>query len=189
MNFAQFIYRSRQFWHAIYDKPAPEDLAEVSQVLTPSQLALFQRMHPGEQAHSIRVYRRIVNERCEVAHEAKRALHVAALLHDVGKICQPLTILERVVIVLGKALFPDLVKRWGVEGEGEIEGSVLSIGWRRPFVVSEQHARWGAELLAEADASPLAVSLILNHQNLFPVKIVSKEDRLLYELQKADQRS
>jgi len=189
MSFAQVLYRFNQFRRAIRDKPASEDLEAVRRVLEPEQLALFQRLQPEEQAHSIRVFRRVWSRTDRTLNDENRALFVAALLHDVGKVRYPLRIWERVLIVLVKAFFPSLVKRWGAEEVNTTGVTSNPLGWRRPFVVSEQHARWGAEMAAEAGAPPLTVSLILNHQNLFPSKIVSIEDRLLNELQSADRKS
>jgi len=89
--------------------------------------------------------------------EEQPDLLAAALLHDVGKSDHPLHIWERVVIVLGKAFFPGQVRRWG---QGE------PTGWRRPFVVAEQHPAWGADMAAEAGASPTTATLIRHHQDL-----------------------
>lgn len=119
--------------------------------------------------------------------ETNNDLLAAALLHDVGKCCHPLRLWERVVIVLAKSLFPKRVKSWG---EGE------PFGWKRAFVVAEQHPSWGAELAARAGASPMTVSLIRRHQDLLEdrsrvqtVQDFSSEDGLLYLLQVCDDES
>lgn len=156
------------------------------EVLTPSLMALFLRMDPGEQAHSLSVYQKLKRE-----GEIHDSLQVAALLHDVGKSRYPLRIWERVLIVLMKAFLPAVVHSWG---QGE------PTGWRRPFAVAEQHPKWGAQMAAEAGASPLVVSIIRRHQDNpvkfpdddtgeFSPKDFSLEDRLISYLQYADNES
>jgi hypothetical protein len=131
----------RQFLHALRAAPNTEDLALVQSLLTPPLQDLFLQMQKGEQAHSIQVTRKIME-----TEGAPADLKVAALLHDVGKTCYPLNLWERVAIVLARAMFPNQVMHWG---KGPVKG------WRRPFVVSEQHAAWGAKMAAQAGASPL----------------------------------
>ncbi len=170
------IYRVWQFFTAL-TAPPPDSmqLAWVEATLTPEQLALFQQMRPSEQQHSLRV---------AAALEAQGSTHpdllVAALLHDVGKIRFPLRLWERVLIVLGKALFPRRAERWG-NGEPR--------GWKRPFVVAQQHSSWGAELALQAGVSPLAAKLIQRHQEAPLPHPTTLEDRLLASLQAADNRS
>lgn len=171
-------YRARQFWHALIAFPAPEELAQVEEILAPAQMALFRQMHRSEQAHSLQIFLQL-----RARYEQQADVWVAALLHDVGKSCYPLTIWERVVIVLGRAWFPGRVKAWG-QGEPR--------GWKRPFVVAEQHPAWGAEMAQQAGASPLAVSLIGRHQEPLalsnaPGAFLSLEDRLLLALQTLDE--
>lgn len=147
----RILYRVRQFWQAITAAPQERDLGLARKWLTPSLLSLFLRLHPSEQAHSISIARQLAEQ-----GETEPDLMVAALLHDIGKVRYPLTVWERIVIVLGKAMFSKRVKKWG-RGEPR--------GWRRPFAVAEQHAAWGAELAAQAGASPLAARLIRSHQD------------------------
>jgi hypothetical protein len=103
-------------------------------------------------------------------------------------ICHPLRLWERVVIVLGRAYFPEQAKIWG---------NSEPRGWKRPFVVAEKHAAWGAELAAQAGATPLTVAIIKRHQELphtAPTELVSEqqallEDCLLHQLQIFDEES
>jgi putative nucleotidyltransferase with HDIG domain len=184
----QIIYRSRQFWRAIIARPDPDDIARAHAILPPELMALFLRMHPSEQAHCMWIFRQLI-ERGEMNED----LLMAALLHDVGKSRHPLNLWERVVVVLGRAFFPERVKDWG-QAEAR--------GWRRPFVVAEQHASWGAEMVSRAGASPMMVSLIRRHQESFdrvlekqtPIQrgsmsCASLEDQLLNSLQLLDGES
>jgi hypothetical protein len=171
------IYRVRQFLNALRTQPLSEsDLAPARSVLTDQQMALFTRLQTSEQAHSLRVLQTLQNQ-----GENHSDLLVAALLHDVGKICHPLRAWERVVIVLGKQYFPDQMQRWG---------GAQTRGWKRPFVVAVEHPRWGAELAHEAGASPLTVYLIREHQNKSPSKRSNPlENHLLSTLQAADSQN
>lgn len=179
-------YRIRQFWLALSARPTPQDLALAGELLSPAQMTAFQRMQPSEQAHSLWVCRQ-VRQRLEdqnaqpfVTPEQQRDVLVAALLHDVGKSRHPLRLWERVLVVLGKALFPQQVKRWG---------SRSLEGLQRAFVIAEQHPAWGAEIAAQAGASPLAVALVRRHQEQLAKSAPGAsalEDRLLLQLQYYD---
>lgn len=171
------LYRVRQFWNALYPQaPRESHLALARSVLTEPQMALFNRLQPSEQAHSLQVLQTLVNQ--ENDHPD---LLVAALLHDIGKICHPLRIWERVVIVLGKKFFPGLMERWG-QGQAR--------GWRRPFVVAREHPQWGAALAYKAGCSPLATYLIREHQNTVPAAPSNPLGyQLLPLLQAADNQS
>jgi len=168
---SRLAYRSRQFWNALFG-PRKHLTSELLLYLTPSQQQLFQRMQPSEQAHAFQLLKSL-----ETAGQVQPDLLAAALLHDVGKTLHPLSIFDRVIIVLGKRLFPRRVMRWA---EGAPKGLCL------PFVVAEHHAQWGAELAADAGATPLTVELIRRHQEPpFPASS-SQTEQLLAALQAAD---
>ena len=117
---------------------------------------------------------------CKLAGQATPELLTAALLHDVGKILVPLSIFDRVVIVLGKHLFRKAALRWA-------EGTPH--GWRLPFVVAEHHAGWGADLACQAGAPPLTVELIRRHHDGPGQNPDSDTEHLLAALQAADDES
>lgn len=174
------LYRTSQFWKALFARASEEELARAQQTLTPELMVLFLQMQPGEQAHSLEIFDRLLAQ-----GENNADLLVAALLHDVGKICHPLRTWERVAIVLGKSISPRRVVKWG-------RGSPT--GWRRPFVVAEQHAAWGAELASAAGASPLSVEIIRRHQTKLKLQSPSDnqpfpEEKLIYRLQLIDDES
>lgn len=181
MNAERILYRTRQFWHAFGASPSREDLELVRSVLSPPLMELFSQLAPDEQAHSINVLKNLLDQ-----GENHPDLAVAALLHDVGKVRCPLRLWERVVIVIGKALFPGRVEAWGAVPAGS--GGRL----RRPFIVARQHPAWGAEMAARVGASPLAAALIRRHQDK-GVKISSglnfQEDNLLLKLKAVDDES
>jgi hypothetical protein len=183
------VYRARQFWFALTALPSEVELQEISRVLSPAQITLFLRLDPGEQVHSIKIYRQLCEQSQANRDLQNRDLWVAALLHDVGKSRYPLRLWERVEIVIVKRLAPGKIKKWGKSAPS---------GWKRPFVVAEQHAAWGAQMAAQAGASSLAVSLICRHQEpmlrLGEGRFAGRqaalyEDFLLYHLQQVDNQS
>jgi hypothetical protein len=176
----RMFYRLRQLWESLYARPTAPDLALALDVLAPPLMALFLRLQPSEQAHSLRIL-------CQLLEQGENHpdLLVAALLHDVGKSRYPLHVWERILIVVGKALLPKQARRWG-QGQPR--------GWQRAFVIAEQHPAWGAEMAGEAGASSLTVSLIRYHQeNSPPLEHLAGtppiENLLLYRLQYLDDES
>ena len=176
MRIDRYLYRPRQFFATLYSVPDDRDWETAGTILTPAQLEIFAKMQASEQKHSFKVLERLLPVEQEREAVGQKDLLAAALLHDVGKSCYPLRLWERVMVVLAKSLFPRAVKVWGM-GEPN--------GWRRAFVVAEQHPQWGAQMVEDAGGSPLTVGLIRRHQNFLPLKTVSLEDRLLRKLQRS----
>lgn len=185
-------YRARQFWAALRATPDPANLQMAQTYLTARQMKLFESMQPSEQAHSLQVFKQLYDQAVQDPAQMEKDypdLLVAALLHDVGKSCQPLHLWERVLIVLGRAFFPRQARQWGqprVAVEAGTRGKQPWLEWRRPFIIAEQHPRWGAELAADAGASPLAISLILHHQQEITAPPTTLEERFLLKLQSVD---
>ena len=175
MALPRWAYRAYQFGFAILAKPEPDALERARELLTGNQFALLAALQPHEQAHALTVLSRL-----EAQGETHPDLLVAALLHDVGKACYPLTVWERALAVLGNKFLPRRTHAWG-QGEAE--------GWRTPFVVFERHPAWSAQMAAQNGVSPLAVALIRRHQGPRPTTTDSIEDRLLAVLQAVDDES
>ncbi len=85
----------------------------------------------------------------------------AALLHDVGKAAGRVPFWTRPVIVLGKQLAPELLKRLVVYPP--MDGSASIPRWRRSLSYAWYHAEVGAELAASAGLSERAVLYIRTH--------------------------
>ena len=177
MKISRAIYRARQFWMAWRAQSlTEEELAPAYSVLTAEQMQLFTRMQPSEQIHALHVLQTVQQQ-----GETDPDLQTAALLHDIGKARAPLRLWERVLIVLGRKLFPERAKTWGY--------SQLQ-GWMRAFVIAEQHPAWGGQMASEVGCSSLAVSLIRRHQSPGESEPVSpREDHLLKILQNADHQN
>jgi hypothetical protein len=170
-------YRARQFWRALRAGPLPGAARdEVAGLLNPAQLALFESQTHAGQQHGYRVMRTL-----QEAGYGQGDLLVAALLHDVGKIRQRYTWLDRVKVVLTRRLAPGLMDKWAHGGQN---------GWTRAYVVKARHPAWGASALAEAGGSALSVALVRRHQE---VRLASDDDgeenRLLALLQWADDQN
>jgi len=166
---SRLAYRARQFWNALPRSLPRVDTGVLLPHLSSSQIVLFRRMHSAEQIHAWQVLNRLTDSGLTNPH-----LLTAALLHDVGKILVPLSLADRVVIVLGKRFFPRRVQKWS-------ESSPT--GLRRPFVTAVQHPAWGADLVEQTGASPQTVAFIRHHHD------APRDDPLLIALQKADNES
>jgi hypothetical protein len=170
--FPRLAYRARQFWNALLSPEKRVTSEAILPYLTTTQLILFRQMQPSEQVHAYQVFQYL-----EAAGHTDSDLLAAALLHDVGKILSPLSIFDRVIIVLGGRLFPKAARRWG-------DG--MPRGLRRPFVVAACHAEWGADLVEQSGASLRTVELIRYHQSPLIPNPTSRTERLLAVLQAAD---
>ena len=169
------LYRAGQLWQALTATPAIEDLHRASEVLSPQLMALFLNQPASEQVHSLRVFTRL---RLDGARSTD--LLAAALLHDVGKSRYPLRIWERVLVVIEQAL---VLRQDTSRDEHEPHG------WERPFIIARRHASWGAEMAAQAGASPLTVELIRRHHDPLAGGLNQPDDQLLHRLQIFDHSS
>jgi len=142
-------YRVWQVWKSLTGTLSSPDLDLIHSLLTPEQIALFKRMTPGEQAHSVRVVRYLQAEGFQDSE-----LLAAGLLHDVGKSRSPLSLWDRIWIVLASGFSVE------VSPETQKNGSF----WLRPLVVARRHPEWGANMASSAGVSSLTAWLIENHE-------------------------
>jgi hypothetical protein len=175
------IYRARQFWHTVFLQVDLQRRQQAQGYLAPTQWDLFARLQPVEQEHAVRMLHMLLEQ-----GENQPDLLVAALLHDVGKLHYPLNPVERAVVVLGQALFPAAARRWG---RLAVDGWDSLPGWRKAFVLAEQHAEWGARLAQQAGVSSLAESLIRHHHHPPKSSGVELEQVLQYKLWVIDNKS
>ena len=153
-----------------WSRPVPDDAART--ILSEREYDLFLRMSRPERQHHLRVL--------QALQQDHPALTKAALLHDVGKTRFRFSLPERILVVLVKAFLPAAFKKWS---------AAAPQGWKRPFVISEHHPQWSAELAAEAGCDDLTLELIRRHQEPVPQPPQIEADELLMALQKADNRS
>lgn len=186
MKAGRILYRTRQLWNALHTAPPQQGLEQVRSFLPPGLYDLYTRLSPSEQFHSLAVFKKLIER-----GEKQPDLLAAALLHDVGKSRFPLNVWERVLIVLGKALFPDLFNRWGSAPGPGLETLETRLPWilKKPFQVAVCHPIWGAQMAKLAGASPLTVSLIRRHQEKLAHPTASAEEGLLAALQSVDDES
>jgi hypothetical protein len=150
MSVDRIFYRARQFWHTLTGKLSHRNWEEVRSALAPDLLALFTEMSDPEQTHGFRVYRRL-----KVEGYQDPDLLAAALLHDVGKNRSPLTVWERVWIVIASPIFSQSSKPNTSPAQGED---------RNPMTVAKRHPAWGAEMALQRGASSITAWLIRNHE-------------------------
>ncbi len=175
------VYRLRQTWLALGSRPAPADLQLAAALLGPHLFELFSQMQPSEQAHSLQVLQRL-----PAGCTLERELVLAALLHDCGKIRQPLRLWERAWIVLLKTWQPARARAWGAQPLARARSMPF---WQRPLLTAEQHAAWGAELAEHQGAPALTCALIRYHQDRQPPGLDERARQLLVALQAADDMS
>lgn len=150
MSVDRFFYRARQFWHTLTGKLSHRNWEEVRSALAPDLLALFTEMSEPEQTHGFRVYRSLKAEGYQDPD-----LLAAALLHDVGKNRSPLTVWERVWIVIASPIFSQSSKP---------DTSPAQVEDRNPMTVAKHHPAWGAEMALQRGASSTTAWLIRNHE-------------------------
>lgn len=159
---AKALGRVRQVWEYLVLRPKPEDLAWVETVLTPSEQALYRGMSLHDQAHCVKVARKLSTQ-----SPPDWALK-AALLHDVGK-PRGYGLIFRVLVVLK----PDRT----IPAEPR-----FTRPWPWALQIYRWHGRYGAEMAAAAGVPDAGCRIILEHSN----KALAGEIPWLAEFQWAD---
>jgi putative nucleotidyltransferase with HDIG domain len=177
----RILYRVRQFWRTVTLKSNPHKLAQVQAQLSPMQWKLFEQLQPGEKDHAVTMFHKLQQQ-----GENEPDLLAAALLHDIGKVRYRLSPMERAMIVLVKAIMPEKALRLGCLPPGGWEGLP---GWRKAFIVSGQHASWGAELARQAGVSHQTESLIRLHHEPHALHSGGADASLLHKLWSVDNES
>lgn len=175
MILEKITYRMHQFWMAVTGSLSRDDWVEIQSFLTPEQLRLFNRMSEAEKVHSLRVFRRLRSEGYQNVE-----LLTAALLHDVGKSRYPLSLWERVWVVVA----PNIVKN-NLSVDSQKHNKV-----ERALLVAERHPLWGAEMAQAAGVSATTAWLIQHHERDDPQALdESPRGQLLAALIRADSLS
>ena len=119
-------------------------------------LPLFYSMSAADQRHCLRVCRGLQARGC-----LDQDILAAALLHDVGKAQGRVPFWTRPVIVIGKALAPDVLVKLTVKPQSSDIQKLQR--WRCELSYAWWHAELGAELAAAAGLSERAVLYIRTH--------------------------
>ena len=167
-------HRLRQGLRALLACARPLDDTLPARYLTGPQLDLFRRMQRSEQQHGINVLRDVLDQEPTTPDD----LAVAALLHDLGKIHQPLPVWSKTLTVLIRAFLPARFERWS---QGNIANPL-----HRGCIVMVQHPVWGGELAAQSGVSEPAVWLISHHADSLARWSGHPHCALLERLQLAD---
>jgi hypothetical protein len=169
-------YRVGQFGRALAPWVPERDLALAAAILSPVQLAAFQRLPAADQRHAARVARTLL-----AADARDPDLIVAALLHDLGKVeatgSGRVWLPHRVANVLLSRRWPAIWRRLSDQPHA---GPALGCYLLR------HHAVLGAAWAARLGVAPRACQLIAAHQ-----EGVVAPDLLpaLAQLRQADDRS
>jgi putative nucleotidyltransferase with HDIG domain len=139
-----WLYRVGQVRQASRAVMTDADREEARAHLAPPLAELFLRMPVRDQAHALRVMRRL--------DSSEPLLCQAALLHDVGKIESPLGTPGRSLVVLANAT-----------GTTELLVRLPGIGPRVQRYID--HPRLGADLLRSAGADGPLVQIVAEHES------------------------
>lgn len=170
------LYRFRQGLSSLTATIRPEHLELARRHLSESELAVFERMQPADQKHSIGVLRSLL-----AAGVSDPSLLRAGLLHDVGKSRVRISVVHRTVAVILRALLgriPSFLVWNSPDGEPA------------PFYVLENHPRLSASMLARIGCEERVWRLAeLHHADLELIGPVPDEQWVrwaLAELKRAD---
>ncbi len=142
------LHLVRRWWKAVRAEPlTPSDSDMVRDILTNSESDLFFRFAAHDQRHALEVLARL-----DVRHDdAPRAVRRAALLHDIGKIEDDLSILERVVASVVGSRGARFTHYHAHESRGaEMLRRIGSDDLTVALVAGAEGGRWG-RALREAD--------------------------------------
>ena len=168
--------RWRQGVRSLLAPFTPLDVSPARALLSEAQFALFGRLRRDEQLHALRVLAAVRGQADETPHD----LAQAALLHDIGKLRQPLSVLGKSWAVLLGDLQPRSPASWRAGGRVAF--------WQRPQYALSQHPAWGAELAAAAGTAERTCWLIAEHQTPIQRWANHLDVELLRRLQAADRQ-
>lgn len=116
--------------------PSPADRAWVAGVLTPGELALWERQPGQDRRHTVEVARRVEGLLAGTPHAGDGRWLACALLHDIGKLAAGLGIAGRVLATLvGRAT------------DGAVADWEEHRGLRRRLALYLRHPELGADMI------------------------------------------
>lgn len=104
------LYRVKQFFWGITADISVDDVKLIGEYLDEYERKIFLKLPKYEQAHSIKVGKRVIEENHE--HGLNDiSLIKAAFLHDIGKINGGLNLITKSIMVLGERFAPNIIRR------------------------------------------------------------------------------
>ena len=143
-----FLYRVKQFFWSLDTRMGREDMEYVKKNLSGREYALFMKLSKQERKHSVKVARDVEAECLSEGMDAGELVKIA-LLHDIGKLKQRLSSIDKSVLVIA-----DKVSKGRIR---DLES--------RKVEVYFNHGAIGAELLKGYGLSERALYIIGNHHN------------------------
>ena len=104
MSLSKILHRADQFRRAIFARVAEEEIAEISSVLSPPELQLFLQMSIVDQRHSLDVYYTSLTVLKNYPDANSDLTKKAVLLHDLGKSCFEVSLIDRILATLPRQL-------------------------------------------------------------------------------------
>lgn len=137
----KIAHLARRFFGALRPGPPPRaELEWIAGVLSPSELALWNRLPNHDRRHSAAVARRVETMLGGSACAADHRWLAAALLHDVGKLDSGFGVPGRVVATVAAA----------VAGRERARQWIARQGFRRRIGLYVEHPRLGADMIRVA---------------------------------------
>ena len=143
------MHRLAQFWRHTSARVSTQEVNAVTEVLGPQLSRFFLDLPVNDQRHGLDVLKTI--RRAEVSPPV--LLQQAALLHDMGKVGAHLSVIERSLTVLLRAISPKVLR------------AVLRVmpSFAARYATYADHARIGAERLSGCGATDLAAVVSEHH--------------------------
>lgn len=112
------MQRVKQVWYAIRAKIYPYDKAFIHQYLNDKEAALFWQMNLPDQRHSLNVAYSAIDLAQNEKKVNRRLLIRCALLHDIGKMRDDVSTVDKIITVLAHNLAPQWAEAWARLGRG-----------------------------------------------------------------------
>lgn len=143
------LYRVKQFWWSLSCKIDKKDIEYINLHLNSEEKKLFTKLKESEQKHCINVAKD-AEQICFNKNIKCDKIIKVALLHDIGKICNRLTIFDKAVIVILDSIS---------------KGKLKKLKRINKINVYYNHAKIGADMLRIYGYEERFLYLIENHHN------------------------
>lgn len=153
------IQRIKQFTKGLTAKVSEEERQWVQGYLSPKEYQLFLKLRRDEQRHCIDVAR----------HFTEKGMIRLGLLHDIGKLCYPLNLIQKSIMVIGDKLTHHKLKH---------------LKYFKMVKGYYGHPKFGVDLLKKIGVEDaIFLERVKNHHN------DKTRDKVLKQFQKIDEQS